>query len=313
MTFPETFRAPHVRELVLDNFATSIGSPTLTTMGNLICLDLWKIPSSAYFRPVSLLQRLSLMPQLETLAIGFNFYNPRRDVGGQLLQTLIMTRVTLPNLRWFAFRGPSTYLEALLAWVTIPLLERLQVYLFNRMIYSIPRLQQITSTARNLRLKTATFIFNEDCLELRAYPHIGTRLYNLNMELGGKHLDWQVVSAAQVFHALKKVLSAVEHLTFKYNRHKISSGWNRQADRTQWRELLGSFEKVKNLRVEDGLIEQVSLALQAGEGESSTELFPELQEISCPRRGVSPASSRAFTRLIEARQIAGRPITVNRF
>ena len=310
MAFPETFRASHVRELVLDNFATSIESPTLTTMGNLIRLDLWKIPSSAYFHPDVLLQRLSFMPQLETLAIGFNFYNPRREVG---LQTLIMTQVTLPNLRWLAFGGPSTYLEALLAWVTIPLLERLQVYLFNRMIYSIPHLRQITSTARNLRLKTATFIFNENCLKLRAYPQIGARLYTLNMELGGKYLDWQVVSAAQVFHALKTILSAVEHLTFKYNRHKISSEWSRQADRTHWRELLGSFDKVKNLRVEDGLIEQVSLALLAGEGESPTDLFPELQELSCPRRGVSRESSRAFTLLIEARQIAGRPITVNRF
>jgi hypothetical protein len=70
-----------------------------------------------------------------------------------------MTRVTLPNLRWLGFRGTSAYLEALLPWVTIPLLEKLQVYFFNRMIYSIPHLRQFMSTAGNLRLKTATVTF----------------------------------------------------------------------------------------------------------------------------------------------------------
>ena len=76
LNFPETFRAPHLRQLVLKNFATPIESPPLTTMGNLVTLFLTSIPSSAYFHPNFLLQRLSLMPQLETLGIGFNCYNP---------------------------------------------------------------------------------------------------------------------------------------------------------------------------------------------------------------------------------------------
>jgi hypothetical protein len=156
LNLPETFRAPHLRQLLLKNFATPIESPQLTTMGNLVTLFLTKIPSSAYFHPNVLLQRLSLMPQLETLWIGFNF---SRDVERQLLRTPIMTRVTLPNLRWLGFQGTSAYLEALLPWVTIPLLERLRIYFFNRMIYSIPHLRQFMSTARNLQVKTATLYF----------------------------------------------------------------------------------------------------------------------------------------------------------
>ena len=303
LNFPETFRAPHLHQLVLRNFATPIESPPLTGMGNLVTLFLAKIPSSVCFHPNALLQRLSLLPQLETLVIGFNL---SRDVERELLRTPITTRVTLPNLRLLGFRGASTYMEALLPWVTIPLLEKLQICFFNQMIYSIPHLQQFMSTAGNLRFKAATFRLDEDCLTVEAHPYKGAKLSTFFMELGGKHLDWQVVSAAQVFHTLRTVFSAVEHLILDYDRHDISSEWNDHANRTHWRELLGSFDKAKTLRVEFGLVEQVSRALQPGEGESPTELFPELQELSYSSEG---SARNVFALFIDARQKAGRPIT----
>ena len=309
LNFPETFRAPHLRDLVLDNFVTPIDSPPLTTMGNLVTLWLTTIPSSGYFHPNDLLQWLSLLPQLETLGIAFHCYNPSRDAEIQLLRTPIKTRVTLPNLHWLILEGTNAYLEALLSWFTTPLLERLHFLFFNRMIYSIPHLRQFMNTARNLRPKIAMVTFYEDYLRVMGYSHKQGGLYTLSMGFGGKHLDWQVVSAAQIFHELKTVFSAVEDLTFEYDRHYVSSEWNRQADRSHWSELLGSFDKVKMLRVDSELVEQVSLVLQPSEGEPSTELFPELQELSYP----TSSESRAFTLFIDARQKVGRPVTVNRF
>ena len=304
LNFPETFRAPHLHRLLLRNFATPIESPPFTSMRNLVTLFLAKIPSSAYFHPNALLKRLSIMPQLEKLGICFNF---SRDVERELSRTPIMTRVTLPNLRWLSFRGAGAYLEALLPWVTIPLLEKLHICFLNQMIYSIPHLQQFMSTAENLRFNAATFRFDEDRLAVGVVPYMGARLKTFYMEFGGKHLDWQVVPAAQVFHTLRTVFSAVEHLILDYDRHKISSDWNDQADRSHWRELLGSFDKVKTLRVVYGLVEQVSRALQPGEGESPTELLPELQKLSYSSKG-SPRN--AFALFIDTRQKEGHPVTV---
>ena len=170
LNFPETFRAPNLRQLSLENFAISIESPLLTNLESLTDLSLIGIPSSVYFRPNDLLQRLAFMPRLETLGIDFNCYIPSRDAERELSRMPIMTRVTLPNLRWLGFRGTNDYLEALLPHLTIPLLETLQVYFFNRMIYSIPHLRQLISAARNLRIKTATFRFRRDCLNVEAYP-----------------------------------------------------------------------------------------------------------------------------------------------
>jgi hypothetical protein len=276
-------------------------------MGNLVALFLTKIPFSAYFHPNTLLQRLSLMPHLEVLWTGFNH---SRDVERQLLRTPIVTRVTLLNLRWLGFLGSSAYLEVLLPWVTAPLVERLRIRFFNRMIYYIPHFRQFISTARNFQVKTVRFEFRKEFLWVLAYPHIGATLHNFDVDFGGRHLDWQVVSAAQVISALSTVFSVVEDLTFKYYRYNISSEQNNEAaDRIHWRKLLGPFGKVKNLTVDGGLVGQLSGALQPGEEESLTELLPELQKLSYSARGGSP---NAFTQFVAARQNAGLPVTVVR-
>ncbi len=312
LDLPETFRAPHLRHLVLSNFAIPIGSPLLVTMGNLVTLSLLMIPPSAYFHPNALLQRLSLVPQLETLGITFNSHFPSGDIESHLLRAPItMPRVTLPNLRWFGFRGASAYLEALLPWVTIPILEKLQVYFFNQLSYPIPHLQQLLTTTGNLRLNTVKLTFYDDFLWVAAYPHKEARLLTLEMMLGGRHFDWQVACAAQVFHTLRTKFSVVEHLTLEYDRsrYSLSSEWNNEADRTQWRELLGAFGKVKTLCMDKELVGQLSRSLQPSEGELPAELFPELQELSCSTFGFS---LDPFSPFLNTCQKAGRPITVIR-
>jgi hypothetical protein len=164
------------------------------------------------------------------------------------------------------------------------------------------------STARNLRLKTATLTFHKDYATVKAYPYKEAKMYALSMYLGGRNLDWQVESTAQVFHTLRTVFSAVEHLTLRYDRHLISPEWSDEGDRTPWCELLGSFDNVKTLFVCGELVEQLSRALQPGEGEPPTEqLLPQLQELSY--FGIGP-SHNAFIPFIDARQKVGHPVTV---
>jgi hypothetical protein len=131
------------------------------------------------------------------------------------------------------------------------------------------------STAENFRLGTITLSFREDHLNVRAYPYKGAELYTLSVELSGRNLDRQVVSATQVIHALSTAFYAVEHLSLEYARHVVSSEWNNEADRTQWCGLLGPFGKLKTGFVDGDLVGQVSCALQPGKGESPTELLPE--------------------------------------
>jgi hypothetical protein len=310
LSFPESFRAPQIRCLALTNFALPIGSPLLTTMGNLVRLDLSVIPHSVYFLPDALLQRLSLMPQLEILGIFYTSDKPRRDV--RLSNVTITTRITLPNLRRFGFQGANAYLEALLPWIAMPLLERLRVYFFNQPTYSISHLQQLMDTTGNLRFKYARLTFYDDHVGMIVYPHKEAKMYTLDMSLLGRSFDWQVDSAARVCRMLRTVLFEVEHLVLDYERHNVSLWWSAVARRAHWRDLLGTFDNAKTLYLRFWLVDQLAGALQPGEGESSTELLPGLQELSYLAVPGPGASRDTFAGFIDERRKAGRPVTVVR-
>jgi hypothetical protein len=113
---------------------------------------------------------------------------------------------------------------------------------------------------------------------------------------------------AQIFHALSQMFSPVEHLTFVHNIHSQSSEEHNEVDRTEWRKLLRSFSNVKTLDIEDGLVGELSRCLRLEDGEHPLELLPELQELTYP--GGSDAD-HAFTPFIDARQSAGRPVTLS--
>ncbi|KAH9981783.1 hypothetical protein BJV74DRAFT_65378 [Russula compacta] len=176
LTLPQNFHAPNLRHLILVNFDFPIGSPLLTTAEGLVTLSLQNIHPSAYFSPNNLLQRLSLMPQLETLGITFHSPVPNRDVKMELLDTPIITHVTLPNLRWFGFKGASAYLEALLPGITTPLLEKLQILYFNQLTFSATCLLEFMSSIENFRFSSARFEFYDAGVAVGVYPREGAKI-----------------------------------------------------------------------------------------------------------------------------------------
>ena len=309
LVLPKTFQAPHLRHLLLLNFAIPIRCPLLTTAVGLVTLSLEWIHSSTYFCPNDLLKRLSLMPQLEVLGIGFHSPVPNREVEMQLLDTPTMTHITLPNLRWFAFTGVSACLEALLPRMTTPFLEKLEIIFFNRLTFSFTHLLQFISTRENLRFHSTNFLFTPQALTMQVYPNHGAKTYTLGMKVLCAHLDWQVASAAQIYHALRTAFSAVERITLWYE-----SGFTpledreNAADRTHWRELLRSFGNVKTLYVaDDDLVMPVSHCLRPDDEESPMELLPELKELEY---FASSNAGEEFTSFIDAREKAGHPVTL---
>ena len=121
------------------------------------------------------------------------------------------------------------------------------------------------------------------------------------------HLDWQVSSVAQIFNSLGHLFSVVEHLTFEHQVHSRSSEEHNEVDRTEWRKLLRPFRNVKTLRIDNGLVEQLSRCLELEDGEFPLELLPELQELTYSRSG---DTGDTFTSFIDARRNAGRPVAV---
>ena len=213
LMLPKSLHAPHLRHLKLWNFAFPIGSPLLMTAVGLVALSLNWISPSAYFHPNDLVHRLSQMPQLETLGISFNYPFLYHDANRELLRIPPTTHVALPNLRWFGFGGPSAYLEALLPFMTAPLLAKLQVMFSNEFTFHLPHLLQFLITAENMTFSSATVKFLGNKVSVWMYPYRNARMYALYIHVGCEGLDRQVASTAQIFSALRSAFSAVENLT----------------------------------------------------------------------------------------------------
>ena len=105
------------------------------------------------------------------------------------------------------------------------------------------------------------------------------------------------------------MFSAVEHLTFEHWEHGQSSEEHNEVDPTEWHKILSSFRNVKTLYIDTGLVEELSRCLQPDEGELPLGLLPELRELTYSGSG---NTGNAFTSYINARQDAGRLITLAR-
>jgi hypothetical protein len=274
-----TILAPNLRHLVLKNFAFPIGPPLLKTAPGLVTLSLMDIHSSDLIHPNDLLQQISLLPQLETLGISFHSPVPSSAVERQLMDAPITSYATFHNLRWFAFGGASAYLEALLPSMAMPLLGRLQIWFLHQSNFSVSCLLQFMDAAQNFRFGSAKFHFSDKFLDAFVYPHEDTTMYNFNLEIPCRYLRRKLVSATQIFHALRPVISGVEHLTLDLESSCVERPKRRNGAYRQWREFLGLFGNVKTLRVDKDYLRQISGTLQMGGGGSHTVLLPELKKL----------------------------------
>ena len=308
LTFPEALQAPHLRLLRLRGFTLPMGSRLLTTAVGLVTLYLVMVHPSTYFHPNTLLQWISLMPQLETLVIYFTYSIRNRDVERQLTHTPIIAPVTLPNLHFFQFHGVSTYLEALVHRITTPRLEKLETDFFNQLTFSVPCLLELMNTMENLRFDTAAFKFSDRRARVEVY-YRGETGYAFVIRIFCWHLDWQVSSMAQISNSLSQMFSAVEHLILLHEVHGRSSEEHNEVDRTEWRRFLRPFRNVKTLRIDNGLVEDLSQCLKLEGEELSLELLPELQKLQYSGSG---DTGDAFTSFIDARRNAGHPVTLVR-
>jgi hypothetical protein len=302
VVLPVTFQAPNLRHLMLSPASIQIRSPLLTATVGLVTLELTHIPASAYFPPSYILTRLSLMLQLERLAISFQYPIPNRDVEGQLVQAPIIAQVTLSGLRLFVFRGTSAYLEGLVSRMIAPSLSILEIYLFNHLSFTIPRLLQFMQSSENLRFNAVDIRFGARLVELQVMPW--TSHPSLRLRIGCEHLDWQVASVAQIFHTLSPVLSVVEKVRLTHEEHNQSSESHNDVDRTQWRELLRPFANAKAIHVQEDFVDKISRSLPSHDGDP---FLPNLKEI---QYSGARDSRDAFTAFLDERQVAGRPVSL---
>ena len=301
LTLPEAFLAPNLRNLSLPAISPPKRLQLLTSTVSLVTLALKNIQTSSYFRPRLLASRIWSLPQLEELSIGFSIPIPRPSTERELLGEQ-GTPVTLPNLKSLEFQGVGAYVESFVAQIRTPLLERLDIKLFNQIAFALPHLSHLINITGRFKLPAARVYFLQDAVSIITAHH-GSRWSEgpFRLQVKCDQLDWQIDCAAQICSALIPVLSDVERFALGFYDKRLQTKWrNGGIDSTTWNELLRLFIGVNELHIDNGLSEELSRALEVDEVGSEPGFLPNLQHIIAP--------ANLFHSFINTRQVVGRPV-----
>ncbi|KAF8269993.1 hypothetical protein EI94DRAFT_1828619 [Lactarius quietus] len=277
-TLPKAFLAPNLRQLTLPGICSPRRLRVLTSTVSLVTLVLKDIQTSGYFRPRLSAARLSSLPRLEELSIYFSTPIPRPSTERELLGEQ-RTPVTLTNLKKLRFKGVSIYLECLLAQTRAPLLQQLDITLFNQIAFALPHLfNLIISITEGFKSPKSRVTFDRDFVCIATYHHDSLRsnkTFTLCVTVQCKQLDWQIDCVAQICSGLIPALSGVEELELYFYRGRLPTELENGAiDGTTWHELLRSFAGVKRLHMSNAFLKELSRALQVDEIGSEPGFYP---------------------------------------
>ena len=298
LTLPKAFLAPNLRHLSLPGISPPRRLQFLTSTVSLVTLELSNIQITTYFRPRLLVARLRSLPQLKELYIGFSIPIPRPSTEREMLGEQ-GDPVTLPNLKYFWFKGVSAYLEYLVAQIRVPLLERLGITLFNQIAFALPHLSRLIDAVA-FKLPSASVGFYCDEVYVTTV-HDNSKWQSFSLCVICKPLEWKIECAAQICHALIPALSCVEkislYLDYQETPIELRGG---TIDSATWHDLLRSFIAVKELHINNWLLEELARALQVDGVGFDPGFLPNLGSVH--------ALDNLFTSFIDTRQVVGRPV-----
>ena len=302
VTIPKGFAAPNLRNLILYGIGLPKRLRLLPSLVSLVKLRLVNIGASDYIRPSLLVARLQYLPQLRHLFLEFSVAIPRPSAERELLGKQ-GPPVTLPNLTHLHFRGVSVYLERLVAQITAPLLERLDITFFNQLAFTLPHLSNFIGRTEWLTAKVA-FLKDEVYMNLLS-SNMRKQDGCIVLRVTCKPLDRQIDCLAQVCSALMPALSGVENLTFDSMTVWQSGEPGGLVEGTTWQELLRSFTGLNKLGICDQLLGELSSALEVGGIGSDPSFLPSPQGlvVDIMLYNINPT----FSLFIRARQVAGLP------
>ena len=262
-------------------------------------LILWDIPIAGYISPEAMATCLATLPSLRVLDIRFQ--SPRSHPNR--IGRPSPTRVILPTLGHFEFKGVSEYLEDLVARINTPKLIRLVIQLFMDLMFNIPQLHKfIVRTERIRSLNSAEIVFYPQVSEIRSGPAI-------KLGISCREPDWQASSMARVCSQLSPLYSLVEQLAIREGTPGQSRRGN-GIDPMQFLELFDPFPSLQHLHIYGELRPLVTRALQELTGETATEVLPSLRRLVFEGPPPSGSIQKDMQGFITVRQNSNHPVDV---
>ncbi|KAH9037543.1 hypothetical protein EDB84DRAFT_1560637 [Lactarius hengduanensis] len=296
--------APRLQEIILSGIPYPALPMLLLSATDLVKLDLFNIPPAGYISPEAMVASLATLPRLEILVIGFQLATSRPD---QILPPPV-TRIVLPALISFRFRGASEYLEDFVGRIDGPQLNQISTVYLNQVVdFQVAQFTMFVDRSVGPKIalfRHARFSFSRDSVTFTMCPHANDSPWDrrpVRTIISCQGIDWQVSHIAQVVSQISATLVNVVHL-------KFTELWGCRfegTDDVEWVHLLRQFSAVQTLHVSKGLAGHVALALEDITRGVVDEVLPSLDLIYLADQ---PTSS--IEKLIAARRLSGRSVTV---
>ena len=310
---PDSFlggSTPQLRTLGFDGIPFPGLGKLLLSTGNLVDLDLRRIPYSGYIPPQAIVAGLSASIRLKKLALEFQSPLSREDRAIAIRHPPPLTRIVLPALTMLKFKGDSQYLEAIVSRIEAPLLDCLEITFFNQTTFDTPLLRHLISRTGAFtafhRANVDFCPFSVDVTLFQQQGLLGSE--TLKLGISCEPSDRQLSAAAQLCNSSIPPLPTLEQLTINGDRVRL---WQDDIGAPQWLELLRPFTRVKDLVLSRRLVRPVAPALQELAGERATEVLPVLQNLLLEAPQPSRAVKKALEKFIAARQLSGYPVTMD--
>ena len=284
----------------------------LLSATHLVDFDLSDIPHSGYISPEAMITCLSVLTSLVNLSLGFLSLRSRGD--GESRRSPPMTRLILPDLNTFWFKGAIEYLESLVARIDAVRLRHLYITFPDQMNFDTPYLVQFISRIPRFEEPDEAHVTLDDDAEVGLIwrsEDVDERL-SVSVQIYRERSDPQVSAITQVCSKCLPPLPAVENLRLGVFIKSVYSelDWKDDIEDDQWLELLRPFTSVKSLYLSEEFQPNIASALQELVGGRTTEVLPSLQNIFLEKFEPSGAFQEAIGQFVAARQLSGHPIAV---
>ena len=310
---PDSFlggSAPRLQYLEM-NFIPFPGLPKLLLSAtHLVDLHLYHIPHSGYFSPDGMVFALSTFISLSNFFLEFE--SPRSCPDPASRRPPPSTRSVLHGLTRFYFKGVSEYLEDLVACIDAPQLNRLEIILFNDIVFDTPQLVRFISLSPILKALEEAYITVRDRAATVNFLSQTSRdgLFKFKVDILCRGLDWQLSSLEQVCTTCLPPFSILEDLYF-YEDSFSRPDWKHSVENGQWLELLRPFMAVKNLYLSKNCASRIAPALQELVEGRATDVLPALQNIFLKGLESSGSVQESIGQFVDARQVANHPIGIS--
>jgi len=303
--------APSLRSLFLQAIGLKGLPKLLSSAPGLVRLHLVDM-YSWYIQPEEMVDSLSSLTRLEQLRI--HYLGPRWG-GDASRRPPPLTRTVLPVLTSLAFSGEGEYFDYLFARTHFPLLKDVDIDFDDPVIFDVSQLSQFIGHTE--AFDQAHILFSWMFVEVTlSSSKRATDDTSLMLSIRCRDSVWQLKKLKRDRRPFSPPLPTRDYFDFIDLEDPNVSLWASNLE-TRWETVLQLFTAVENLYLSVVLTEYVMFALQDNAAEQGVvmEVLPALQNIFIEslERFKSGVVHKAIEKFVAARELSGRPITVQRW